>query len=146
MDLIGPLPRTPESFQYVAVFIDLHSRLELVYILKRKTEVERYLLKSIAKLSQHYIRPVTRVICDNVNEYMTKLILRTLGQQSINVDPTRTHSTEENGFAESYNRTLLNRVRATLAAARLLFTRYWDWCALDTGAKYKIQYDISYWI
>lgn len=35
-DLLGPLDNTPEGFRYVATFMDLHSRLVLVFLLRSK--------------------------------------------------------------------------------------------------------------
>eukprot|EP00171_Calliarthron_tuberculosum_P023719 IDg23719t1 len=113
-DVIGPLLKTLEEFQLIATFIDGHSRMALVYLLRNRFETEQYMMEAINKISAHFGQPGAKVRCDNANKYTTKLIVKRLGQQAIDGNPTCPHTPEENGVAERYNRTLITRVRATL--------------------------------
>ncbi len=53
----------------------------------------------------------------------------------IYTSPTTPHTSQENGVAERYNRTLLSRLRSTLHEAKISFDQYWDWAVLDAASK-----------
>ena len=56
------------------------------------------------------------------------------------MDPTTSHTPQENSIAERLNKTLMNRVRSTLNTARLPFRLYWAYCLLDTTQKTNAMY------
>lgn len=136
-DIMGPLPAAHHKQQYIITFTEVHTRMTVIHLLKSRSETERFMIETISKIERHFNSPVSRIRTDNANEYLTKTLTRTLGHRGIQIDPTVPHTPQENSIAERLNRTLMTRVRSTLASMRLPFDTYWPWCALDTAIKYN---------
>ena len=139
-DIAGPLPRTPDGHQYFLKITDLRSRLYLVYILKNRAVVEEYLTEAAATLEKHFGNIFSRFPCDNAQEFLSKVLLRLFGSKATTVDPTPSHTPQENSIADRANKTLMNCVRSTLNTARLPFQMYWAYCLLDTVQKTNAMY------
>ena len=87
------------------------------------------------KVSLYFRRPLARIRVENVDEFLPKRLMAWVESQGIAIYPTTPHTKEENGVAERLNRTIFDRVRATLHAANMPFRRYWAWCGLDRVTK-----------
>lgn len=70
---------------------------------------------------------LSRVRCDNAAEYLPGDLRRWMANRGTPLDPTIPHSPQENSVAERLNRTIMSRVRATLASAKLPFDRFWHY-------------------
>ena len=134
-DIGGPLPKTFGGYEYFITFTELHTRMTVVQLLRRKSDTENALREHIARLGRHFGITPAKIRCDNANEYLTKQILRVFGTQATDIRPTVPHSPQENAIAERLNKTLMNRVRSTLHSAGLPFEKYWSFCLLDTVIK-----------
>lgn len=132
-DVAGPFGSGP--FKYFLSVSELHTRMRLVYLLQSRSEVPTVLRESIVNIERHFGTTVSRVRCDNAAEYLPKDLRRWMAARGTALDPTVPHSPQENSVAERLNRTLMSRVRATLASSRLPFEKYWNHCLLDTVAK-----------
>lgn len=109
-----------------------HERSLLAYVTHRKTDpVTGGRSQSGATLGH----PIERIRCDNANEYLTKTLATVFGQRAVALDPTTPHTPQENAVSERLNRTLVSRLRATLHAAHIPFSKYWSFCILHAIGK-----------
>ena len=142
-DLAGPLAKTKEGHQYILTVTELHSRMRFISLLRSKADTPRVLLATIAQIERHTGVPVTRVRSDNANEYLTKEVLETTRARGSTIDPTVPHTPQQNSIAERLNRTILERVRATLASMQMPFDKYWALCALNTIEKLNVTHQMT---
>lgn len=59
------------------------------------------------------------LISDNAGEYMSSVVINMLGVMDVNHVPIVPHISEENGFAERFNGTIMNAVRAALHTTQM---------------------------
>jgi transposase InsO family protein len=100
---------------YCASFLDDASRYAHVILLKHKTDIYTAFesLLDSGDISTAALRS------DQGREYLARTF-RAIGlQNSIRQECTSTYSPEENGVAERFNRTLLEKVRAMLTQSKL---------------------------
>eukprot|EP00171_Calliarthron_tuberculosum_P022201 IDg22201t1 len=97
-------------------------------------------MNALTAIERNFGRKPARIRTKNANEYMTKATLDSLASQAIAIDPTTAYTPQENAVAERVNRTIMQRVRATLNAASLPFEKYWVFCLLDTVTKMNACY------
>ena len=142
-DLAGPLPKTKEGHQYILTVTELHSRMRFISLLRTRQETPSALLAMIAQIERHTGTPIARVRSDNANEYLTKKILDDTRARGTAIDPTVPHTPQQNSIAERLNRTLLERVRATLGSMQLPFEKYWALCALNTIEKLNLTHQTT---
>lgn len=138
VDLIGLMLKTAEGHQHLMIATELHTRMRLTVLLKRKSQASQALIAIIAHVEGHTGQRVARIRCDNANEFLTKNILAFARSRAINVDPTVPHSPQTNAVAECFNKTLMSRVRATLATMQMPFDKYWCLRALNTVEKLNL--------
>eukprot|EP00171_Calliarthron_tuberculosum_P001577 IDg1577t1 len=100
----------------------------------------RAILSVLVRVASHFAKPIARVRVDNANELLTKYITAFCARLGIHIDPTVAHTPTGNAVAERTNRTLMDRVRVTLATAQLPFYKYWSLCLLDTTSKINYCY------
>lgn len=137
---LGEVEKSEHGYLLFMTITEMHTRFKWVYLLKRKSEAERYLIEAVAKIQRHFNKPVVKIRCDNANEYLNKMEIRVLAQQGTNIIPIIPHTPQLNSVAERTNRTIMGKVRATLATMSLPFTVYWPHCVLDTVIKLNSSY------
>ena len=119
---------------------ELHTRMRFVSLLRSKQDAPRVLLATMTQIERHTGRHIARVRSDNANEYLTKELLETARTRGTAFDPTVPHTPQQNSVSERLNRTLLERVRATLSSMQLPFDKYWALCTLNTVEKLNLLY------
>ncbi len=134
-DIIRQLPASTAGYQYVLTVTGLATRFRLPFLLKSKSQAESTILEAVSNVTQHFGKQIARLHCDNANEYLTKRTIRTLATKGIRLTSTTPHTPQENAVSERLNRTIMDRVRATLATKQLPFGKYWPYCVLDTVVK-----------
>lgn len=77
-DIGGPLLPTPALFRYFITFTDLPTRHVVVVLFKRRYEAEDHILPVLHRLSRHFARTVARLRSGNVNEFLRKVLTRSL--------------------------------------------------------------------
>lgn len=132
---LAEVERSEHGYLHFMTVTELHTRFKWVYLLKRKREAQRYLIEAVTKIQRHFNHTVTKIRCDNANEYLTQMEIRVMAQQGTAIIPIIPHTSQQNSVAERANRTIMGKVRATLAAMNLPFKSYWPCCVLDTVIK-----------
>ena len=66
--------------------------MAIVDLLKTKSGTEGALIATVASFEPYLDRPIARVRSDNANEYLKKLLLRTMSQRGTVIDPTCAHT------------------------------------------------------
>lgn len=54
--------------QYLFTFINVQSRIQMVYLLNTTFEAENYVQGAVSKIELHYSKPVASVRTDNAND------------------------------------------------------------------------------
>ena len=120
MDVCGPMPVTSTTTaRYLATFIDDHSRLSHVVPLKHKSEVATAVKATIKMLETQSGKRLKAVRTDNGTEYVNSELQAYFSSKGVLHNTTAPYTPEQNGVAERFNRTLIERVRAMLLDAQL---------------------------
>lgn len=53
-DVRGSMTATPEGFKYAVTFLELHTRVAIVFLMRSRKETVRLMLKTTAKISLHF--------------------------------------------------------------------------------------------
>lgn len=109
-----------------------------MHLLWAKSDAPQHILNVVQLIQRHFNFPLARIRTYNANEYLTKQLLENLAAREATAAPTTPQALQENTISEQTNRTLMGRVRATIAAAGLQFSPYWTSCILDTVPKTNI--------
>lgn len=134
-DVIGDiLPSAyPNLERYILVIVDDFSRFSYVYPMKDKKSVHLGLKEFHDYMTRHCNPFRTQFLrLDNGTEYKTAEVVEFMNQHKILPDNTPTHTSELNGVAERFNRTLQNMTRALLVNAGFP-KRLWAYAATYAG-------------
>ena len=131
-DLAGPMQtRSIQGSLYIATFIDDYSRHGVVYFLKSKDQCAAAFKKYLAWAENQTSDRMLALHSDRGGEYLSSAIKSILDEKGIEHKLTMPHSPQQNGVAERWNRTLLDKVRALIHSAGLSLG-FWE-CAVDTA-------------
>lgn len=100
--------------RYVLTFIDEWSRFAILFFLatRDKETVNEKWLTYKAYAQRLHQRKIKELRCDRGGEYINEELLTDTKKDGITVSVTQAYSSEQNGIAERYNRTLMNGTRA----------------------------------
>lgn len=124
-DVCGPLQvQSVGGARYFITFVDDYTNWVSVYVLRQKSEAySKYtLFKSRAEL--HTERKVKVLRTDRGGEYLSNEFAALLEKDGTQHQLTTAHTPHQNGVAERMNRTLMDLVRAMLAAKNIS-KRFW---------------------
>ena len=110
--------------RYLATFIDDHSKLSHVVPLKQKSEVAGAVKATIRMLENQSGKRLKAVRTNNGTEYVNSELEAYFSSKGVLHNTTAPYTPEQNGVAERFNRTLMERVRAMLLDAQLE-EEYW---------------------
>ncbi|GBN69585.1 Retrovirus-related Pol polyprotein from transposon TNT 1-94 [Araneus ventricosus] len=114
-DLCGPVkPATLSGESYVLTFVDDHSRIYEVRLLKMKSDIA-VKFKKFLKVND----TVKRIRCDNAKEYVSGELQKVARNAGVEIDPCPPYNPHFNGVAERMNRTLFDKARAMLYDSKL---------------------------
>jgi hypothetical protein len=131
-DLAGPLQtRSIQGSSYIATFIDDYSRHGVVYFLKTKDQCAAVFKKFLAWAENQTTDHLLALHSDHGGEYISRAMRSILDQKGIVHKLTMPHSPQQNGVAERWNCTILDKARAMLHSAGLSLG-FWE-CAVDTA-------------
>ena len=127
-DLCGALPPGLNGHKYFCTVRDRFSGYTMVKTLHDKSEASEFIMHAISYLENHNPHNLTvkNIRLDKGGEYTSQALVSWLEKKGIRVQYTGTECHQSNGTAEMVNRTIMNRVRATLIESnqpRLL----WPW-------------------
>jgi transposase InsO family protein len=116
-DVWGPARvASPSGSRWFVTFIDCHSRMTWLYLLKRKDEVFKC-FKVFHKMVETQFEKRVKVLCsDNDTEYTNRAMQNFLRDSGIVHQTTCVSTPEQNGVAERKNRHILEVTRCLLFA------------------------------
>ena len=119
-DVCGPMPtKSHGGNSYFVTFIDDKSRFTAIYFMKRKDEVLSK-FKEFEAMAQNITgRKIKYLRSDNGGEYTSNAFVQYLTSKGIQHQFTIPRTPEQNGIAESMNRTLQESGRSMLHGAGL---------------------------
>lgn len=114
-DVCGPIsPASYDGKRYVVSFIDSYSHFTVCYFIEHKHEVlekfKQYVSMAETKCDCH----IKRLRCDNGGEYTSKEFQQFCRNKGIHIQYTIPHNPQQNGIAERFNRTLLEKSRCLM--------------------------------
>lgn len=143
-DVCGPIePVAWEGSKYFLTFIDDYTHFTVVYNLEKKSEVldrfkqyaamaETQFQSKISGYSfglnmrEHIIKSsIVRVKSDNGGEYTSNAFIEFCEGRGIQLNPTIPYNSELNAVAERMNRTLMEKARTMIIAAKME-KRFWN--------------------
>ncbi|KAL1582041.1 hypothetical protein WHR41_09299 [Cladosporium halotolerans] len=119
-DIVGPItPMGYDGSRYYVSFVDDHTRLSRVYVLKEKSQLASKLRDFYEWcLAQRGVR-IKRIRSDNGKEYDNGPLKSWMAEKGIQWEPSVPYSPEQNGLAERTQRTNTDKARAMIADSGL---------------------------
>ena len=112
-DLAGLMQtRSVQGSSYIATFIDDYSRHGVVYYLKTKDQCVLAFKKFLAWAENQTSKRLLALHSDRGGEYLSSAVKSILDEKGIEHKLTMPHSPQQNGVAERWNRTILDKARA----------------------------------
>jgi transposase InsO family protein len=119
-DLAGPMQtKSIQGSSYIATFVDDHSRHTVVYFLKSKNQFAAALQKFLSWAETQTSDKLRALHSDRGGEYMAANVKDILSQRGIEHRLTMPGSPQQNGKAERFNRTIMDKAMAMLHTAGL---------------------------
>lgn len=118
-DLIGPVEMSVGKHRYLLTIIDDHSRKIFMYPLESKAEVLK-IFKNFTELAEKQTGKRLKALrSDNGKEYVNRSFETFCQERGIIHEKTTPYNPQQNGVAERYNRTIMEKVRAMILDAKL---------------------------
>lgn len=115
MDVCGPMPRLSiGGHKYLYTIIDDYSRKLFVYPLKSKTEVFDNFLSFVNMAEKQTEKKLKAIRSDNGTEFINYKFKDFCTLKGVVHQKTVPYTPQQNGVAERYNRTIMERVRGML--------------------------------
>lgn len=118
-DVCGPVIRDMNGNQYFMTIIDDYSRFCFTKLMKTRTEVVDNLKNFILEMKTQHQVMVKQIRSDNAKEYVSGSLSQLVKEYGIRLGPTTPYSSQSNGVAERFNRTLVEKAKSMLFTARL---------------------------
>ncbi|KXJ69949.1 hypothetical protein RP20_CCG025350 [Aedes albopictus] len=114
-DVCGPIePASWEGHRYLVSFIDDYSHFAVVYLIRKKSEVFEKFKEFEAMATAACGTKISKLTIDQGREYFSNSQKTYYKEKGIQVEPTVAYSPQQNGVAERFNRTLIEKVRTML--------------------------------
>ena len=131
-DLAGPMQtQSIQGSKYIATFIDNYSRHGVVYFLKSKDQCAAAFKKFLAWAKNQTSEQMLALHSDCGGEYLSRAIRTVLDQKGIEHKLTMPGMPQQNGLAEQWNRTILDKAHMLIHGAGLSLG-FWEY-AVDTA-------------
>lgn len=120
MDVCGPLEEASRGgARYLATFLDDFSKLSTVIPISHKSEVATVVKEVFQMLETQSGQKLKAVRTDRGTEYLNAELKSYFKDKGVLHEKTAPYTPEQNGAAERFNRTLMERARAMLFDAQL---------------------------
>jgi transposase InsO family protein len=107
-------PSTFRGYRYIVTFVDTVTRYAEIALLKNKDDIFNEFRKFITLEENQTGFKLKRLHSDNDLEYRNELFDSFLTEKGVIATYATPYAHEQNGLAEKFNRTLLNKIRALL--------------------------------
>ncbi|GBP34018.1 Retrovirus-related Pol polyprotein from transposon TNT 1-94 [Eumeta japonica] len=119
-DVCGPFKTVSlGGSRYFILFIDDYSRYTYIYFLKNKNEAFECFQKYKAKVKNKLNRKIKILRSDNGKEFVNKEFDNYLNKAGIVHQKSNPYTPEQNGLAERFNRTVVEKARCLLFDAEM---------------------------
>ena len=102
---------------YFVSFIDHYSHFAMIYLLHSKDEVEDKFKHFVALAEAKFNRKIENLRCDQGGEYISATFKNFCANKGINMQYAMVKNASQNGVAERFNRTILDKARCILFEA-----------------------------
>ena len=124
-DVMGPFKVTSRNgYKWCVSYIDHYTEISSVYFLKNKGEQINAFKSFKAKIENQSGRKIKMFYCDGGGEYNSTEFNNLLIKSGIIKHSTAPYSPQQNGMAERWNRTVIEKARAMLLHAGLDY-KFW---------------------
>jgi len=114
-DVCGQIdPIAWNGARYFVTFIDDFTHFACVYPIKKKSEVFEAMKEYEAMVTAKFGLSISKLSVDQGREYCSKEQLAWYKQKGVQLEATMAYSPQQNGVAERFNRTLVEKVRSML--------------------------------
>lgn len=119
-DVCGPInPPTYDGKQYYVSFIDHFSHFAVCYLITKKSEVLDKFQEYVKFVEAKFDTKIERIRCDNGGEYSSAKFKNFCLKNGIKCQYTIARNPEQNGVAERYNRTIMEKARCLIFDSKL---------------------------
>ena len=126
MDVAGPMtPVSHSGEKYFVTFVDDFSNFIHVYMIKRKSDVFECFKNFVLMAQAKFNSKIATLRCDNDREYVSHEFQDFCKANGTQLNYTIPYTPEQNGKAERFNRSLVDKVRAMTHEANMLKT-FWN--------------------
>ena len=131
-DVCGPMePVGWNGSKYFVSFIDDFTHFAVIYNIKKKWDVFKALKEYEAMASVQLGASICKITVDQGTEYCSKNQEQWYKHKGIQLQNTMSYSPQQNGVAERFNRTVIEKVRAMLIQSGMA-KRMWCEAALTS--------------
>lgn len=114
-DLGGPLPTSLGGCRFYVSIVDTATRLKVALPIRGKEDAAATLQAQFLRLETLAKKKVRRVRHDGGGEYLSSGLLDFYKRRGIIAETTAPYTPQQNGTAERFNRTVLERIRSMLS-------------------------------
>lgn len=119
-DIMGPIhPPTPSGAQYILTFVDDHTRHNVIYLLRCKSETFGRFKQYKALMESRMNAKIVKLKSDRGGEYSSTEFMHYLSENGIQVERGPADRPQENSVSERFNLTLLSKIRSQLIESGL---------------------------
>lgn len=124
-DMMGPFTPGPNGEKFVATFVDNYSNFVSIALLKKKSDIADAFAKFHKQTESKFPNQLLHLLrSDCAREYLEGDFRRYCDAAGVTIEDSSPYAPQLNGVAERMNRTLTERMRAILFAAKLE-PNYW---------------------
>lgn len=119
-DVCGPMSTASlGGNKFYVTFIDDYSRMTRVFLMRNKSQVYDYFIKYKSFVENQLGKKIKILRTDNGTEYVNHKFQQVCEKSGILHQKSCPHTPQQNGLAERYNRTIVERARCMLFDANL---------------------------
>lgn len=119
-DVCGPMENASiGGSRYFILFIDDYSRMTYIYFMKQKSEAFQHFQDYKAKVENQLNRKIKIFRSDNGKEFCNRIYDDYLRKNGILHQKSNPYTPEQNGLAERFNRTIVEKAKCLLFDAKL---------------------------
>lgn len=116
-DLLGPLPKSLQGYEYMLLIVDEFTRMSFVFALKSKGAAAAVIMQWCLAIAVTKQTRIGEFHSDNGGEFTSIELTTFFAKQGITATTTYPYTPQQNGIAERMNRTILNAARSMLLHA-----------------------------
>ena len=136
-DVCGPIdPTAWDGSRYFVSFIDDFSHFGILYNIKNKSDVFSKFVEYEAQVSAQFGCAISKLTVDQGREYCSNNQIGWYKKKGIQLETTVSYSPQQNGVAERFNRTVVEKVRTMMIESE---TPKRLWCEAVLTSVYLIN-------